>query len=213
MSLAVIGAGFGRTGTLSLKLALEKLGLGPCYHMVEVFRNPSHPDLWSAAADGVPPDWDRLFEGYRASVDWPGCSFWRELATSHPDARVILTLRDSERWYDSVRDTIYATMVQPPDGAEPVVLAQASMARKLVLEQTFGGRFEDRAHAIGVYEAHNRRVQEAIAPERLLVYAVAEGWEPLCRFLDRPTPDEPFPHVNSKQEFRSHARLGAPLVP
>jgi len=212
MTLAVIGAGFGRTGTLSLKLALEKLGLGPCYHMVEVFQNPSHPDLWSAAADGELPDWDRLFEGYRASVDWPGCSFWSELAASHPEARVILTLRDSERWYDSVRDTIYAMMMQPPDGAEPVVLSQLSMARKLVLDQTFGGRFEDRAHAIAVYEAHNRRVQESIPPERLLVYAVSEGWEPLCRFLDRSAPDEPFPHVNSTEEFRSHVGLRAPLA-
>jgi hypothetical protein len=204
MALQVIGAGFGRTGTLSLKVALERLGFGPCYHMVEVIRNPEHALLWRAAANGEAIDWDELFEGFAASVDWPGCHFWRELSDRYPDARVLLSLRDSERWYQSVHDTIYPAML----GADsrdlpPAVSAQAAMAREIVLERTFGGRFEDRAHAIGVYERHNQSVREAIAAERLLVYEAAEGWEPLARFLGCPVPDEPFPRVNTSEQFRN----------
>jgi len=204
MALQVIGAGFGRTGTLSLKVALERLGFGPCYHMVEVVRRPEHALLWRAAAKGDVIDWDGLFEGYAASVDWPGCHFWRELSERYPDARVLLSLRDPERWYQSAHDTIYQAM-RDADSRDlpPAVSAQARMAREIVLERTFGGRFEDRAHAIGVYERHNQSVREAIAPERLLVYEAAQGWEPLARFLGCPVPDEPFPRVNTREQFQN----------
>ena len=203
MSLALIGAGFGRTGTLSLKGALEKIGFGPCYHMMEVFQTPAHPALWAAAVDGKPTDWDVIFAGYRATVDWPGCHFWRELAARHPDAPVLLSVRDPERWYESVRNTIYKVMTADvPEQAPDPMKTQMRMVRKMVLEQTFGGRFEDRAHAIGVFERHSETVRREIPAERLLVYEVGSGWEPLCAFLGRPVPEEPFPRTNTSEDFQ-----------
>jgi hypothetical protein len=203
MALAVIGAGFGRTGTLSLKGALETLGLGPCYHMTEAFAHPSHVPVWRDATLGRPVDWDALFEGYRAAVDWPACHFWRELVARWPDAKVILTVRDPARWYESVAKTIHVVLERelPPEAPE-TLRAHMAMVRRLVREETFDGRFEDRDHAIAVYEAHNRAVREALPPEQLLVYEVAQGWEPLCRFLGRPLPEQDFPRVNSTDEFR-----------
>ena len=206
MAITLIGAGFGRTGTLSLKIALERLGVAPCYHMSEVFQHPEHVAVWSDALDGKSVDWDALFAGYAATVDWPGCHFWRELVEHHPDAKVLLTLRSPESWYASVHETIYQVLRggPPPDAN---LAAWHAMVTKLIDVQTFGGRFADRADAIGVYERHNESVQRSIPSERLLVYEVAEGWEPLCRFLDRAVPDEPFPRVNSKDEFRARAGL------
>jgi len=200
MTLEVIGAGFGRTGTLSLKLALERLGLGPCYHMLEVMENPEHAATWQDAVDGKPIDWERLFAGYRSAVDWPAAAFWRELAVHYPRAKVILTLRDPDRWYESVEATIYRRMIAP--AVEPERVAQRRMARQLVLEQTFGGRFADRAHAKAVFARHNDEVRSALPPKRLLVFEAADGWTPLGRFLGVPVPDEPYPRTNSTAEFR-----------
>jgi hypothetical protein len=202
MTLSVIGAGFGRTGTLSLKIALEQLGLGRCYHMMEVFGNPGHAALWSAAADGVPVDWDALFEGYGATVDWPSTFFWEELADHYPDAKIVLSVRDPEGWYTSVSNTIYRAMTAPQESLPPPVAEQLAMARKIVLERSLEGRFEDRAYAIEVFERHAEAVKRAIPPERLLVYPVGAGWEPLCTFLDRPIPDSEYPRSNSTEEFR-----------
>lgn len=206
MTLSVIGAGLGRTGTLSLKGALERLGLGPCYHMLEVFDHPEHIAVWDRAADGEAVDWDALFRGYRSAVDWPTCHFYRELAARYPEAKVILTLRDPERWYKSAWDTIFPIMLGPQPGQNPghseVAQAQARMAAKIIRDAKFGGRLDDRAHALAVFDRHIAEVKQAIPPERLLVYEVAQGWEPLCRFLDRPVPAEPFPQVNSTEDFR-----------
>jgi hypothetical protein len=202
MALQVIGAGFGRTGTLSLKAALEKLGLGPCYHMVEVGGNEGHAQRWIDAMDGR-PDWHALLGAYGSTVDWPGCHYWRELAASHPDARVLLSVRDPDRWYESVMSTIYnvLTMTMPEDAPAPFRLQQ-TMVQRMILDETFGGRLDDRAHAIDVYQRHNAAVREAIAPDRLLVFEVAEGWEKLCSFLDRPVPEEDFPRLNDSASFR-----------
>lgn len=204
MALQVIGAGFGRTGTLSLKGALETLGMGPCYHMVEVIANPSHVAPWRAATRGDPVDWDALFAGYGATVDWPACAFWRELLAHWPDAKVILTVRDPQRWHRSVMQTIYHALTAelPPD-APQTLREHRRMIQELVLERTFDGRLEDPDHAIAVYERHNAQVRREVPPERLLVFEVAEGWAPLCRFLGRPEPSEPFPRVNSGDEFRA----------
>jgi hypothetical protein len=209
MALAVIGAGFGRTGTLSLKGALEQLGFGPCYHMTEVFAHPEHVPRWRDAAEGRPVDWDAVFAGYRATVDWPACAFWRALVARWPDAKVILTVRDPARWYESVSKTIAVAMQRelPPEAPESA-RAHMAMVRRLVLEATFDGRFEDRGHALAVYEAHNEAVRRALPGERLLVYEVSEGWEPLCRFLGRPVPEAPFPKVNSTDEFRARFLAG-----
>lgn len=200
MSLSAIGAGFGRTGTLSLKGALEHLGLAPCYHMLEVSRNPGHAAIWDRAADRAAVDWDALFARYRSAVDWPACHFYETLARRYPASKVILTVRDPARWYESARSTIFDVMAGPiPDGE---IGAQLRMARKLIVDGTFGGGTDDRERVIQVFERHNEAVKRAIPPERLLVYQVSEGWEPLCRFLDLPVPDEPFPHVNTTDEFR-----------
>lgn len=207
--LRVIGAGFGRTGTLSLKVALERLGFGPCYHMTEVFRHPAHGADWLAAAAGALTDWERIFAGYGATTDWPGCSFYAELMRAYPEAKVVLTVRDPNRWYESVRSTIYRAS-HVADGAPPGPGPQVPEA--LVWQSPFSGRFEDRAHAVGVFEGHNREVRERVPADRLLVFDVAEGWGPLCRFLGTEVPPgEPFPHVKLAQQFV--ARLGRQLPP
>ena len=200
MTLTVIGAGFGRTGTLSLKLALEALGFAPCYHMVEVFEHPEHIPLWTAATAGQ-YDWDALFTNYRAAVDWPACSFWQPLLEHYPEAKVILTVRDPQAWYASVRKTIYPATQSTSSEVPPEVQAQRQMANTLVWQQTFQGRIEEPDYAIAVFERHNAAVQAALSPQQLLVLNVMEGWEPLCRFLDCPVPDQPFPNTNSSEEF------------
>jgi hypothetical protein len=196
--MQLIGAGFGRTGTLSLKQAIEQIGAGPCYHMQEVARH-KHAAPWHAAAKGEAQPWDEVFAGFHATVDWPACTFWRELSAYYPEAKVLLSVRDPERWYESVGNTIYKVMTEGP--SEGPMAEQLAMVRCLILEKTFGGRFEDRAHAIGVFERHNDAVRKQIPEDRLLVYTVGSGWEPLCSFLDRPIPEEDFPHVNSTEEF------------
>jgi hypothetical protein len=209
MALTLIGAGFGRTGTLSLKLALDKLGAGPCYHMMEVGKNPGHASQWHAAAKGEATDWDDLFADYTATVDWPACSFWKPLIAHFPDARVLLGVRDSDRWYDSVHGTIYQSMLHGDELENEVARTHLAMARKIVLEDTFGGRFEDRAHAIDVFERHNAEVKAAIPAERLLVYEVGSGWDPLSAFLNLPVPDEPYPHVNTSESFQQRMQAMA----
>ncbi|MBV1914579.1 MAG: hypothetical protein KUG72_04285, partial [Pseudomonadales bacterium] len=202
MSLSVIGAGFGRTGTLSLKSALETLGVGPCYHMIEVHDNASHAEIWSAAADGKPTDWQQVFENYGSTVDWPGCFFWKEYAALYPDAKVLLSVRDSEKWYKSVTDTIYQLFSKPLPDKDAPGYAQHAMTKKIIQEKTFDNRFEDKDYAISVYEKHIETVQNTIPADRLLTFNVAEGWSPLCDFLNVPIPDTDFPRVNSTEEFQ-----------
>lgn len=196
MSLQVIGAGFGRTGTLSLKLALEQLGFGPCHHMVEVFAHPEQVPLWTAAAEGR-PDWDAIFKDYRSTVDWPTATFYRELAEFYPDAKVILTERDPEAWFASTQATIFR-LDFPPDSTDPWTI----MVGKVVAD-LFDRRMHDKDKLISVYQAHNARVREVIPAERLLAYQVSEGWGPLCDFLGVPEPDTPMPKVNTTEEFQT----------
>lgn len=200
MPLDVIGAGLGRTGTLSLKLALERVGFGPCYHMKEVFEHlDDHVPLWDQAARGEYVDWDALFQGYRSAVDFPVASFYRELADCYPKAKVVLTVRDPERWFQSFSDTIMHRLTQPlPDN----LAAWGAMTRKTILERVFKGNALDKAHAIERHRQHNDEVERTIAPERLLVYEVSQGWKPLCEFLGCRIPDEPFPRVNTTDEFQ-----------
>jgi Sulfotransferase domain len=203
MTLEVLGAGFGRTATMSLKLALERLGFAPCYHMAEIERRREHADVWLRAARGQGPDWRDLFAGYAAAVDWPVATFWRQILAAHDDAKIVLTVRDAAEWYDSFRETIVAKALGPaPPGSLPVKPLY-DLSRTVILEGTFGGRALDRAHAIAVYERHNADVVAALEPERLLVFDPADGWEPLSRFLGRPVPDEPFPHANRRSSFLS----------
>ena len=208
MALKVVGAGFGRTGTLSLKTALETLGYGPCYHMMEVFPRPEHVAMWHRLAFENQIDWDTLFAGFSAAVDWPAARWWREIAAHYPDARVLLSVRDPEAWYKSMIDTIYQPMKAPaPDDAPDLLRLQNEMVRKAILGETFGNRFEDKAHALEVFKRHTQEVRDAIAPARLLVFDVREGWAPLCRFLDVPVPDEPFPRLNDTATTQMMIRM------
>jgi hypothetical protein len=206
MALAVIGAGFGRTGTLSLRQALERLGLGPCYHMHEVVENPGHFDFWQRAADGEAIDWDELLGSYRSAVDWPVCSFWAELAAYYPGAKVILTVRDPGRWFESAWSTIFPRITRAVAEDDEIGRRRTRMQRQLIVEQTFGGDVESPEHARHMFLRHIARVKEALPPERLLVYEIVEGWAPLCRFLERPVPNAPFPRVNATAEFRQRFR-------
>ena len=197
MALKVVGAGFGRTGTLSLKNALEKLGFAPCYHMMEVFPRPDHVAMWHRLAFEHSMDWDLLFRDFQATVDWPSARWWREIAAHYPEAKVLLSVRDPEAWYKSMIDTIYQPMKWPvPDSVPELVRLQNEMARKAILEETFDNRFEDKAHAIEIFNRHTQEVRDTIDPARLLVFDVKEGWAPLCHFLEVPIPDEPFPRLN-----------------
>jgi hypothetical protein len=205
MTLKVIGAGFGRTGTLSLKLALEQLGFGPCYHMVEVFKNPSAAGWWVDAADGK-PDWEKIFEGYSATVDWPNATFYAELADAYPEAKVILTERDPEAWFASTQATIFSNLMPPDDPS-----AFNQMFRK-VIGRLFDDRMRDHDHVIDVYRRHNAEVRRRIPADRLLVYDVAEGWGPLCAFLGVQVPDGPMPKVNSTEEFQANRAKHAEAI-
>jgi sulfotransferase family protein len=208
MALKVVGAGFGRTGTLSLKVALEKLGYGPCYHMMEVFPRPEHVAMWHRLAFGNPIDWDELFGGFQATVDWPSARWWREIAAHYPGAKVLLSVRDPEAWYKSMSDTIAQPLREPvPDGAPEIVRLQSEMVRKAILTETFDNRFEDKAHSIDVFKRHNQGVRDTIDPARLLVFDVREGWGPLCRFLEVPIPDEPFPRLNDTATTQAMIRM------
>jgi hypothetical protein len=215
MSIQVIGAGLGRTGTLSLKAALEELGLSKCYHMVEVFVHRDHARTWDAAVRGQPVDWDRLFAGYRATVDVPSCLFYRELIEKYPEAKVILTVRDPERWYDSARQTIYFARDAFPKWAA-VLNPRMRVFKRMIdrlWDRMFGGRFEERAFAIDVFNRHNEQVRRDVPADRLLVYEVSQGWGPLCAFLGVPVPEgKPFPHLNDAAEFRARVERGARIV-
>lgn len=209
--MKVIGAGFGRTGTLSLQSALEQLGFKKCYHMVEVFKHPDHPALWSDAAEGRPVDWDSLLDGYEATVDWPGCTFYKELMAQYPDAKVLLSVRDFEGWYKSVRETIYEISNGfPMKQTMKIALffrKPGKMASSIVWKNTFQDRFLDKDFARQVFEAHIAEVKRVVPPDRLLVYQVREGWGPLCAFLGVPVPENtPFPHLNDTAVFRSRIR-------
>ena len=201
MPLSVIGAGFGRTGTLSLKLALERLGFGPCHHMEEVLKHPEQLRRWQDAAAGRPVDWEEVFAGYRSTVDWPSTHFWRELVAAYPQAKVILTVRPDAAWWASFSQTILPLMERYAEVPDPHVRGVLAMGTALIAEQTMGSRPGDETTALGCYRRRIAEVTAEIAPERLLVFDVAEGWAPLCAFLGRPVPDTPFPRTNSIEEF------------
>jgi Sulfotransferase domain len=213
MALEVIGPGFGRTGSASLKRALDILGFGPCHHMEEVFAHPEQVPYWQAVAARRTVDWDEVFAGYRSQVDWPGAHVWRELAEHYPKAKVVLSVRPEEAWWRSFSATIGKLVAEraqfplPPHVAAMLEAAGVEM----IGNQTFGGRITDKAGALAAYHRRTREVSAAVPPAQLLVFDVAERWEPLCRFLGVPVPEEPFPHVNSTEEFWPMVRGEKPL--
>lgn len=201
--LRVVGAGLGRTGTHSLKLALEQLLGAPCYHMLEVFAHPEHVPLWQQAVDTGDAPWDELFRGYAAAVDWPVGSFYRELADAYPDAVVLLSTRDTDGWWKSAHATIFNF---PDMEATPEMAGWLRMVSDMMATR-FTADLDDEAAAKAAYERHNAEVRASVPPERLLEWQPGDGWKPLCDALGIAVPDEPFPHVNTTAEFRAMAGL------
>ena len=211
MGLQIIGSGFGRTGTMSTKIALEQLGFGPCHHMTEVMANPDQPPHWDALAEGREVDWADVFAGYSSQVDFPGAAVWHQLSIAFPDAKVIHTERPEEEWWASYSKTIgkffalRETMPLPP----PIAAIFETMD-KLLIKDVFGGL--DRESSIEAYRRNNAKVREVIPADRLLVFTPADGWEPLCRFLGVATPAGDFPRSNARDEFWQHFG-GEPAMP
>jgi hypothetical protein len=179
-----------------MREALTILGFGPCHHMSEIMRNDEQKRLWRALAQGGAPDWNRLFEGYRSCVDWPSAFYWRDLVTFSPKARVILTWRSPESWWTSFEKTILQGIRESVD--------QESLGVALIEKQVFGGRPDDRAHAIALYEANVKSVLETVPQERLLVHKLGDGWEPLCAHLGVPVPGDLYPSRNTTASFREN---------
>ena len=205
MTIRLIGAGLGRTGTLSLKLALEHLLGGTCHHMLEVFAHPDEIDVWTEAVHGRPVDWHGLLDGYEAIVDYPGAAVWQELAAAFPDAPVLLSTRSSaQAWYDSAAATIFQVSDRRPD--DEAGRAHHSMVTAM-FERSLGASLDDAAGAMAAYDAHNAAVRREIPSDRLFEYQPGDGWAPLCAALGVPEPDEPFPHTNTRREFRERAGL------
>jgi hypothetical protein len=206
MALQVVGAGLGRTGTNSVKVALEQLLGGPCYHMFELARRDRDTPVWRAAVRGEAVDWDALLGGYVATVDWPACAFWRELWDANPEANVLLSTRDSpQTWWESMQRTIVPTISGevPPD--EPATARRRAMVVEMMGER-FTPDWSDRDAAIAAYERHNEQVRQAVPAEHLIDWRPSDGWEPICAALELPVPVAAFPRENTTADFR--ARLG-----
>jgi Sulfotransferase domain len=213
--MKVIGAGFGRTGTMSLKGALEQLGFGPSFHMIDVARQPELLPHWQLAADGGTPDWSEVFDGWESTVDWPACTYWEQIWEAFPDAKVLLSVRDPESWYASCQKSIHASAQAAAkgelEGGSVEVSPEAmKMINGIIWNGTFEGRFDDKQFALDVYERHNEDVKSKVPADKLLVYEIKQGWEPLCEFLEVPVPDSPMPHLNDATSFR--AMVGLPAL-
>lgn len=217
MALEIIGAGFGRTGTMSIWAAFNQLGF-PCYHMVEVLNNKenkSHLDFWLRVANsepGIQHDWDKVFSRYTAAVDNPACCVWRELLAAYPDAKVVLTLhpKGAETWYESTIETIYFTEIlwqfKVLEALTPFGRKMGAMSRKLIWQRAHRGTMSDRQKAIAHYQQHIEEVKASVPPDRLLVFSVDQGWEPLCGFLGVPVPASKFPSINDRAEIKKVIR-------
>jgi len=210
MSLRVIGAGFGRTGTLSLKVALEKLGFGPCHHMKEVVENQDQTEWFHRASKGEKVDWHKVFEEYQSAVDWPAVAYYQELADEFPDAKIILGIRDTDAWYQSVKETIYTVIPNFPKWIR-LVLPRANKALDMINRTVwigeFSGRFEDKEFAVDVFNKHIELVRTVFPEERLLIHSAKDGWQPLCDFLGVPVPDGSYPWVNESISFKRNLRI------
>ena len=194
MALKVIGAGLGRTGTHSLKLALERLTGEPCYHMVEVFQHMDHCATWTAAAKGDMPDWNEFLSGYSSAVDWPAAAFWKEMSDAAPDAVIVLSVRDPKEWWESANKTIFRGIENMSDPNW-----------RGMIEAIFASRspfdMKDADQCMAAFESHNEDVKQRAPKDRLVIWNAKDGWEPLCNALGLPIPEEPFPLTNTREEF------------
>lgn len=210
MALKVIGAGFGRTGTLSLKTALEELGFGKCYHMVEILRKPSHWKHWAEVMQRGEADWESLFRGYHAALDWPVAAYYKDLMAAYPEAKVILTVRDPNSWHRSIMTTIYQAQrksVLRFSRMIPRLHEFLDAMERAIWQGVFHDKLEDKAHAITVFKNHIAEVKRIVPPHRLLVFEARQGWEPLCSFLNVPVPvNKPYPHKHKGTLVRNFLR-------
>lgn len=196
MTLRVVGAGLGRTGTTSLKVALTQLLGGPCHHMTELFAHPEQIPLWDAAANGRMPDWRALFRDYRAAVDWPSAAYWPEISAAFPDAVILLSTRDPESWWKSASDTIFQAIPNAPHpGWRDMVLT--------MMRSRFTDRLDDKAACLAAYERWYADARARIPKDRLLEWTAKDGWGPICERLGLPVPAEPFPRVNTTEDFQA----------
>jgi Sulfotransferase domain len=202
MALKVVGSGLGRTGTKSMQTALNMLGFGPCHHMVEVFRQPESMAWWVEASQGR-PDWDLIFKNYQSMVDFPGAAHWREIAAYYPDAKVLHTVRDPDKWFESTQATIFAQEGTAARSQGPQAAFFASFTSE------FREHISDRKYMTDYFRRHTDEVKATIAPERLLIYDVGEGWDRLCAFLGAPVPDTPYPSENSRADFIARRQRAA----
>jgi len=203
MGLKIIGSGFGRTGTMSTKMALEQLGFGPCHHMVEVMGNPVQPTYWADFARGKEMDWAEVFADYTAQVDFPGAAVWHELSIAFPDARVIHTERPEDDWWASYSTTIGKFFVHRENiPLPPAIAAIFETMDDLLVRRVFGGL--DRETSIAAYRRNNEKVRATVPADKLLIFSPTDGWDPLCRFLDVPVPATDFPRSHARDEFWAH---------
>ena len=211
--MKLIGAGFGRTGTSSLKAALEMIGYGPCYHMQEVIKHPSHVGAWLRAGQGEAINFASLLHGYQAGVDYPVANFYQELMATFPEAKVLLSVRDPHNWYRSTYDTIYQVHFLPRwfRWVNPLFHRFLTMVELNVWQNLFAGQFEDEARALQIFADHNEKVKATVPPEKLLIFDVRAGWGPLCAFLEVPVPEQPFPHINDRQVLQRLVAVGHTL--
>lgn len=201
--LRVVGAGLGRTATNSLKLALESLLGGPCYHMFELMQRRQDLPAWQAAVRGERVDWAALLDGYAATVDWPACAFWRQISAANPGAAILLSTRDPAAWWASMEQTIIPVLVQPPPAGDPEWEQGQRMVQEL-MRSTFTPDWRDREAAIAAYERHNEEVRREVPAARLIDWRTGDGWEPICAVLDLPVPEVPFPHENRTEDFSAN---------
>lgn len=210
MTIKVIGAGFGRTGTLSLKHALEQLGFGKSHHMEEVVKSRTQTDYWSEIAQGKATDWPSVFEGFQSTTDFPACVYYRELAQEYPDAKLILSVRDEDSWYRSVEQTILPVSESIPKWLLALIPRARTMndaVQRIVWQNTFDGRARDPEHAKAVFRTHNQTVIDSFPKERVLVFQAKDGWEPLCAFLEVDVPEGPYPHLNDTAEMLRRVKV------
>lgn len=203
LSLLIVGAGFGRTGSDSMRAALNMLGFGPCHHMHEVRPSEAQIEIWYRIAMGETPDWEAVFKGFRSSLDWPSVAFWREILDANPGAKLLLTRRPVEAWFKSFSGTILPILLELEQIPEDKRSHEVQMLLAIVRDRCFGGNVHDEGHMKAVYEAYNAEVEAAVPEGRRLTFTAGDGWEPLCAWLGVAVPEEPFPFGNTTAEFQA----------
>ena len=200
MGLKVIGANFGRTATMSLKQGLEILGFKKCYHMSEVVVHPEHVELWLDAWRGK-NIWKTLFADYQATVDWPAATFWPQLMHVYPEAKIVLSIRDADEWFESARNTIFQSMDSNLLTKDQALRTRIEMLKEIIVDGTFDGDLTNKDKCIKTYKENIERCRSEVPSDRLIEFNISLGWEPLCRGLDLKIPQQPYPHVNQAAEF------------